>query len=147
MPLFENFLFTPLHTSNCLVLYIKNAAGNIPSLMLKELVIQVSQNHSCTILSKIICRLVACHWNLNPKNRHTTLAAPKALHTVKQIACVQTSPISLVATKEIGDVCKQAIKQSSLVYQDRQLSKGKRLQGGEKRWWWRELFQSENFFT
>ena len=26
-----------------------------------------------------------------------------------EIACVQTSPISFVATKEIGDVCTQAM--------------------------------------
>ena len=71
------------------MLCIKNAAGNFPSL--KRVVIKVSQNHSCTILSKIICWLVACQWNLNPKIRHTTLAAPKALHTVKQSLLVHQS--------------------------------------------------------
>ena len=31
-------------------------------------------------------------------------------HVIEKLACVQTSPISFVATKEIGDVCTQAIE-------------------------------------
>ena len=104
LPLFKNFMFTPMHTGNFRCSVLKTLLET--SLLSKELVIQVSQNHSCTVLSKIICWLFACHWNLNPKIRHTTLAAPKALHTVKQ---------------------------SSLFHQDRQLSRGKRQQGREKR--------------
>ena len=35
-----------------------------------------------------------------------------SLDSLQRIACVQRSPISFVATTEIGDVCVQAIQQS-----------------------------------
>ena len=35
-----------------------------------------------------------------------------SLDSLQRIACVQTSPVSFVATTEIGDVCMQAIQQS-----------------------------------